>query len=183
MLVSDLMQPLSRCLISPLASVAEAYTPMLYHEQASLALDEQPVRRIVRLRRVLEHLAAGALQHLDPDPLRAIATLAEEAGRIPADAEAEQAAKLLWRRPSRSLLVTDNAQNAIGLIGWAEIAGIFDRLFDVDGAVRIELPMRNGLHGLGSALHAPAAADVRLRAVLLADVLSISPQAAVYVDE
>lgn len=45
MLVSDLMQPLSRCLISPLASVAEAYTPMLYHEQASLALDEQPVRR------------------------------------------------------------------------------------------------------------------------------------------
>lgn len=183
MLVGDLMQPLARCLISPLASVAEAYTPMLYHEQASLVLDEQPVRRIVRLRRVLEHLAAEALQHLAPDPLRAVATLAEEAGRIPADAPTEQVAKLLWRRPSRSLLVTDSVGNAIGLIGWAEIAGILDSLLDVDGAVRIEVPMRDGLVGLGSALQALAAAGVRVRSVHLAGMQGIHPQAVVYVEE
>lgn len=144
MLVRDVMRPLSECLISPAALIGEAYLPMLYHEQAALVLDERPMRRIIRLRRVLEHFAAGALQQKDPDPLRVVATLAEEAVRISLDAPALQAARLLWPRPSRAVLVTGAGGAVVGLVGWADLSPVFGDLIGRPADSGVGLPLESG---------------------------------------
>ncbi|MDA8346445.1 MAG: hypothetical protein M0Z66_13325 [Thermaerobacter sp.] len=167
MQVGSLMLPLERSLISPLATLEEAYTMLLDAHLTCLVLDEHPRGRIVRMRSILDHLAGSVLHGLRADPTRPVATLAEHVETVTRSQPVEVAAKALWRRPSRAVLVSDAQGTVIGLIGWPQLNQFFDEILDIDGAARIQFYLGDTPGQMARAFQAVADAGVNVRATYL----------------
>ncbi len=183
MQVETLMLPLERSLISPLASLEEAYKMLLDARLTCLVLDEQPRGRIVRMRSILEHLAGAVLHGLHADPSRPVATLAEHVETVPHDAPIEVAAKALWRRPSRAVLVAGEEGHVIGLVGWPQLNQFFDDILDIEGAVSVAFRLSDAPGQMASALQAIADSGVSVRATYLSHLRKGHRNGTVYVAE
>ncbi len=167
MQIGSLMLPLERSLISPLATLEEAYTMLLDAHLTCLVLDEQPRGRIVRMRSILEHLAGSVLHGMRADPTRPVATLAEHVETLPYAAPVEQAAQALWRRPSRAVLVSGEHGEVVGLVGWPQVNRFFEDILDIEGAVHLEFPLGDTPGQMARALQAIADAGANVRATYL----------------
>lgn len=166
-LLGTLMLPLDRSLISPLASLSEAYTQLLDAQLTCLVLDEQPRGRIVRMRSILEHLAGAVMHGTKADPNRPITTVAEHVETLPHSAPIEQAAKALWRRPSRAVLVRDDENEVIGLIGWPQLDRFFDEILDIEYATRLHFQVGDQPGEMARALAAVAGTGANVQATYL----------------
>jgi len=167
MLLGSLMLPLDRSLVSPLATFSEAYTQLLDAQLTCLVLDEQPRGRIVRMRSILEHLSGAVMHGMKADPLRPIAMIAEHVETLPATAPIELAAKALWRRPSRAVLVADDAGEVVGLLGWPQLNRFFDEILDIEYATRLHFLVGDAPGEMARALTAVAAAGANVQATYL----------------
>lgn len=183
MQVGSLMLPLERSLVSPLASLEEAYTMLLDHQLTCLVLDEQPRGRIVRMRSILDNLAGAVLHGLRADPLRPVATLAEHVETVPASAPLETAAKALWRRPSRAVLVSDAQGMVVGLVGWPQLNRFFDEILDIEDATRIEFRLGDTPGQMARALDAVAQSGANVQATYLTHPRSGQRSGTVYVPD
>ncbi len=167
MLLGALMLPLDRSLISPVATLGEAYTHLLDAQLTCLVLDEQPRGRIVRMRSILEHLAGSVMHGMKADPDRPIATIAEHVETLPESAPIELAAKALWRRPSRAVLVADGQGDVVGLLGWPQLNHFFDEILDIDYATRLHFHVGDRPGEMARALAAVAGAGANVQATYL----------------
>jgi hypothetical protein len=181
--VGSLMLPLERSLISPLATLEEAYTMLLDARLTCLVLDEHPRGRIVRMRSILDHLAGAVLHGLRADPSRPVATLAEHVEVVPQSSPIEVAAKALWRRPSRAVLVSDPEGAVIGLVGWPQLNRFFDEILDIEGASRIEFHLGDTPGQMARALQAVGDAGANVRATYLTHPREGQRTGTVYVPE
>lgn len=180
MRVGELMLPLAESLVAPTATLAETYVRLLDHQRTCLVLDERPLGRIVRMRRILEQVAGAVLHGQRPDPERSIATISEPVETVPWDLPAELAAKRLFRRPSRALLVADAHGEAVGLLGWPQLNQFFDEMLDVDSAIRLELSLPDHPGALAAVLEAIGRAGANVRASYLSHARDGTRIAAVY---
>ena len=161
------MLPLDRSLISPVATLGEAYTHLLDAQLTCLVLDEQPRGRIVRMRSILEHLAGSVMHGMKADPDRPIATIAEHVETLPESAPIELAAKALWRRPSRAVLVANEQGDVVGLLGWPQLNRFFDEILDIDYATRLHFHVGDRPGEMARALAAVAGTGANVQATYL----------------
>ncbi len=167
MLLGSLMLPLDRSLVSPLAPLSEAYRQLLDAQLTCLVLDEQPRGRIVRMRSILEHLAGAVMHGMKADPGRPVATIAEHVETLPHTAPLELAAKALWRRPSRAVLVANDAGEVVGLLGWPQLNRFFDEILDIEYAARLHFRVGDRPGEMARALGAVAATGANVQATYL----------------
>lgn len=181
MRVHDLMLPLDRSLIAPTATLREAYLRLLDHQLTCLVLDENPPGRIVRMRGILDQIAGAVLHGQKADPERAVAIISERVESVPHDLPVEFAAKRLWRRPSRALLVVDATGTAVGLVGWPQLNRFFDEMLDVEGGERLEIRLDDHPGALARVLAAASETGANVQAAFLSHAHSGARVVALYV--
>lgn len=182
MRVDELMLSLDRSLVSPEATLQEAYLRLLDHQLTCLVLDEWPRGRIVRMRAILERLAGAVLHGQVPDPERSVATISEPVETVPWDLPVELAAKILWRRPSRALLVSDRRGAAVGLVGWPQLNRFFDEMLDLDRAARLEVRLEDHPGALGRVFASVGGIGANIQAAFLSHAHGGQRRVAFYVD-
>lgn len=181
MRVHDLMLPLDRSLIDPTATLREAYLRLLDHQLTCLVLDESPRTRIVRMRGILDQIAGAVLHGQTADPDRAVAIISERVETVFEDLPVELAAKRLWRRPSRALLVADQSGTAVGLVGWPQLNRFFDEMLDVEGGDRLELRLDDHPGALARVLAAASETGANVQAAFLSHAHGGARTVALYV--